>query len=88
MSKRRILEEGNPVYRGIDAIVVSPPSPQAKHRSLVETNPNSISSRQHVVDYHMMEYFLGVYYTMDEIRETISAHHSSEQFLMVQTLVG
>jgi hypothetical protein len=32
MSKRRLSEEGNPISSGIDVIVVSPPSPQAKHR--------------------------------------------------------
>jgi len=45
MLKHRLSEEGNPISRRIDPIVVSPPSPQAKRRSLVETNPCSISSR-------------------------------------------
>jgi hypothetical protein len=39
MSKHRISEEGNPISSGIDVVVVSPPSPQEKCRSSVETNP-------------------------------------------------
>jgi hypothetical protein len=50
MSKHRLLEEANPIYSGIDVVVVSPPSPQEKRRNSVETNPSSISSRQLVVD--------------------------------------
>ena len=69
MSKSRLSEEGNPISSRIDDVVVSPPSPQAKWRSSINTNPSNISSRKHVVDDQMMEYFLGVDYTMDETRE-------------------
>jgi hypothetical protein len=88
MSKHRILEEGNPISSGIDVVVVSPPSPQAKHRSLVETNPSNISSRQLVMDDQMMEDFLGVDYTMDEIREETGVQHCGEEVHVVQPLVG
>jgi hypothetical protein len=40
MSKCRLSEEANPISSGIDVVVVSPPSPQEKHRSSVETNPS------------------------------------------------
>jgi hypothetical protein len=50
MSKHMISEEGNPISSGIDVVVVSPPSPEAKHKSSVETNPISISLRQVIVD--------------------------------------
>ena len=35
-----------------------------------------------------MENFLGVDYTMDEIKEETSAQHSGEEVLVVQPLVG
>jgi hypothetical protein len=35
----------------------------------------------------MMEDFLGTDYTMDEIRETIDAHHYVEEVLVVQPLI-
>jgi hypothetical protein len=88
MSKRRLSEEGNPISSRINAIVVSPPSPQEKRRSSVETNPISNSLRQVVVYDQMMEYFLGDDYAMDEIREAIGAHHYGEEVLVVQPLVG
>jgi hypothetical protein len=88
MSKHRLSEEGNPISSRIDVIVVSPPSPQEKCRSSVETNPCSISSRQLVVDDQMMEDFLGADYTMDEIREETGAQHCGEEVLVVQPLVG
>jgi hypothetical protein len=46
MSKHRLSEEGNPISSGIDVVVVSPPSPEAKRKSSLEINPSSISSRQ------------------------------------------
>jgi hypothetical protein len=42
MSKCRLLEEGNPIYKGIDASIVSPPSLEAKRKSSLERNPNNI----------------------------------------------
>jgi hypothetical protein len=36
----------------------------------------------------MMEYFLGAYYTMDEIREEIGAQHCVEEVILVQPLIG
>jgi hypothetical protein len=36
----------------------------------------------------MMEDFLGVDYTMDEIRETTSVQHFGEEVFVVQPLVG
>jgi hypothetical protein len=45
MSKRRLSEEGNPISSGIDAAIVSPPSPEEKRKSSLERNPNNISSR-------------------------------------------
>jgi hypothetical protein len=88
MSKHRISEESNTISNRIDVIVVSPPSPQEKHKSLVETNPSSISSRHLVVDDYMMDDFLGYDYTMDEIREEIGVHHCGEEVPMVQPLIG
>jgi len=57
MEKCRILSKANPNYRTIDAIVVSPPSPQAQHMISVESipfhtsseRPMTFSSRQVVV---------------------------------------
>jgi hypothetical protein len=43
MSKCRLLEEGNPISRGIDVVIVSPPSPQAKCKSSLQKNTNNIS---------------------------------------------
>jgi hypothetical protein len=73
MSKHSLSKEGNPISNGIDGIVVSPPSPQENHKSVVETNPvhNSIvppiniSSIQVVVDDQMIKDLLGANYTMD-----------------------
>jgi hypothetical protein len=56
--------------------------------SSVETNPSSISSRKIIVDDQIMEDLLGDNYTMDEIREAIGVQHCSEEFTMVQPLVG
>jgi hypothetical protein len=50
MSKCRILEEVNPIFSGIDVVVVSPPSPKVQRKSSIETNPINISSRKVVVD--------------------------------------
>jgi hypothetical protein len=75
MSKRRILEEGNPISSGIDANAISPPSPQKKRKSLVDTNPSNISSRKLFVGDQMMEDLLGANYTMDEIRESTGVQH-------------
>jgi hypothetical protein len=36
----------------------------------------------------MMEDFLGVDYTMDEIREATGVQHCGEEFFVVQSLVG
>jgi hypothetical protein len=69
-------------------VVVSPPSPKAKSKSSVETNPSSISSRQLVLDDQMMEDFLGDDYTMDEIREENGVQHCGEEVHVVQPLVG
>jgi hypothetical protein len=68
MSKHMLSKEANPISSRIDVIFVSPPSPQAKWRSSVDTNPSNISSRQLFVDDQMMEDLLGADYTMDEIR--------------------
>jgi hypothetical protein len=95
MEKHKLSAEANPNSSTIDAIVVSPPSPQEKHRISVEANPvqtsseppMNISSRQVVVDEQMMMDFLGVDYTMDEIREEISAQPSGEEVPVVQPLV-
>jgi hypothetical protein len=46
-----------------------------------------VSSRQVVLDEHMMMDLIGVVYTMDEIREETSAQPSSEEFPMVRPLV-
>ena len=88
MLKRRLSKEGNIISSGINVDVVSPPSPQAKHMSSIETNPSSISSRKIIVDDQIMEDLLGDNYTMDEIREAIGVQHCSEEFTMVQPLVG
>jgi hypothetical protein len=88
MSKHKLTEEGNLISRGIDFVVVSPPSPQEKRRSLVETNTINISSRQVVVDDHMMEDLFGADYTMDEIREETGAQHYGEEVHVVKPLVG
>jgi hypothetical protein len=59
--------------------------------NLVQTSsepPITISSRQVVVDDQMMMDFLGVDYTMDEIREETGAQPSGEEFHVVQPLVG
>jgi hypothetical protein len=54
----------------------------------VETNPSSISSRQIVVNDQMMEDFLGVDYTMDEIREETGVQHFGEEAHVVQYFIG
>ena len=89
MSKHRISEEGNPISIRIDAIVVYPPSPQAKCRSSVDQSNQylRISSRRIVVVDQMMKDFLGFDYTMDGIREATSAHHCGEEVYVVQPLV-
>jgi hypothetical protein len=88
MSKRRLSEEGNPISSGIDVAIVSPPSPEEKHKSSLERNPNNISSRQLFVDDQMMEDLLGADYTMDEIREATGVQHCGEEGHVVQSLVG
>jgi hypothetical protein len=88
MSKRRLSEEGNPISSVVDVVVVSPPSPQAKCMSSLDTNSCNISSRQLVVDDQMMEDLLGADYTMDEIREATGAQHCGEEVHVVQPLVG
>jgi hypothetical protein len=95
MEKHILLVDTNPNSSTLDAIVVSPPSPQAKCSILVESNlvmtssepPMTISSRQVVVDEKVMMDLLGVYYTMDEIREENSAHPSGEEVFVVKPLV-
>jgi hypothetical protein len=87
MPKRRLLEEGNPISSGIDVAIISPPSPKEKRKSSLERNSSSISSRNLLLDDQMMEDFLGVDYTMDEIREAIDVQHYGEKLLMVQSLV-
>jgi hypothetical protein len=46
------------------------------------------SSIQLVVDEKMMDDFLGVDYTMDEIREEIDVQHCGEEVHVVKSLVG
>ena len=36
----------------------------------------------------MMEYFLGAYYTMDEIREETGVQHCGEEGPIMQSLIG
>ena len=79
MSKNRLSHEGNPISRGIYAANVSPPSPEEKHKSSLEINPNNISLRKLFVDENMMEDFLGADYKMDEIIEEIGAQPCSEE---------
>jgi hypothetical protein len=88
MSKCRLSHEGNPISSTINVANVSPPSPEAKHKSSLERNPNNISSRQFFVDEQMMEDLLGVDYTMDEIREATRVQHCGEEGHVVQSLVG
>jgi len=88
MSKCRLSEERKPISSGIDVGVVSPPSPQEKHNSSVETNASNISSRQLVVDDQMMEDLHGDDYTMNEIREATGVQHCGEEVFLVQPLVG
>jgi len=40
------------------------------------------------MDDETMEELIGVYYTMDEIREVVGAKNYGEEFLVVQPLVG
>jgi hypothetical protein len=44
MSKRRISEEGNPISSGIDATIVSPPSPKKKVQELIREK-----SKQYII---------------------------------------
>jgi hypothetical protein len=88
MSKRRLSEEGNPISSGIDAAIVSPPSPKANRKSSIKINPSNISSRQHFLDDQMMEDLFGVDYTMDDIREATGLQHFGEHFFVVKYLVG
>jgi hypothetical protein len=78
MSKNRLSHEGNPISRAIYAANVSPPSPEEKHKSSLEINPNNISLRKLFVDEHMMEDFLGADFTMDEIREATGVQHCAK----------
>jgi hypothetical protein len=71
MSKCRLSEEGNPICSEIDNNIISPLSLEEKHKSSLERNSSSISSRKIVLDDQMIEDLLGVDYTMDEIREAI-----------------
>jgi len=95
IEKCRLSTEANPNSSTIDAIGVSPPSPQARCIILVETNPiftsseppMIVSSRQVVVDKKMMIDLLGDNYTMDEIREANSEKPSCEEVHMVKLLV-
>jgi len=96
MSKCRLSAKGNPISSGIDVIVFSPPSTQTMHKISIETNPiqNSIappitiSSREVVLDDHMMMYLIGDDYTTHAIREATCAQPSSEEVHVVQPLVG
>ena len=88
MSKCRLSEEGNPISSGIDATIVSPPSPKAKRKSSLEINPKNISSRIFFVDDQIMEDFLGYDYTMDVIIEAIGAQHCDEEVHVVKPLIG
>jgi hypothetical protein len=88
MSKSSLSEEANPISNGIDDVIVSPPSLEAKRKSLLERNPNNISSRKRFLDDHMMEDFLRVDYTMDKIREETNVQHCGEEGSVVQSLVG
>jgi hypothetical protein len=71
MSKSKLLEEGNPISSRTHDVVVSSPSLEAKCKSSLERNQYSISSRQLVLDDHMMENLLGADYALDDIREAI-----------------